>query len=206
MIKVNKTTKIPRAFVEYSQSKDASFDNMTKQAKDALRKSLLEEQKFICAYCNCSLKNDPLKTKIEHFKPQSTYPDLQLQYSNLFVCCLGIHKNDTEQTCDTRKGNSSLKYSPIENKISQIIKYEETTGKIESTEEDFSDQLNDVLNLNFKILVSNRKTVLDTLRSNLKSKGKANIDFRRIRDNLIQKDNLQGYIGIVLAYLNKKIN
>ena len=119
---------------------------------------------------------------------------------------MGIHKNDTEQTCDTRKGNSSLKYSPIENKISQIIKYEETTGKIESTEEDFSDQLNDVLNLNFKILVSNRKTVLDTLRSNLKSKGKANIDFRRIRDNLIQKDNLQGYIGIVLAYLNKKIN
>lgn len=206
MIKIDKATDLPKPFLEYALSQGATFENMNKEAKQALRIALLTEQKFICAYCNGALKDDPLKTKIEHFKSQFDKPELQLDYSNLLICCLGNQgKKINDQTCDTRKANLGLKFSPTDQKISTLIDYENTTGIIKSRDQGFSQQLDEVLNLNLKTLQNNRKAALNSLRDQLRRGGNKTPNFAKIKEQLIQKEKLREYIGIVLVYLDKKI-
>jgi len=86
--------------------------------KDELRKALLVEQGYICCYCMCTLHWDdcnPQKNnvKIEHWKPQTKYPEKVLDYDNLLAACMGGEGDTDElQTCDTKKGNKELKYNP----------------------------------------------------------------------------------------------
>ena len=59
------------------------FPNKTKEGcenneTDNLRKSLLEEQGYICCYCMSRI--DCKNSKIEHFKPQSLHRDKQIDY------------------------------------------------------------------------------------------------------------------------------
>ena len=41
----------PHSLTEYKQTINASFDNLPSEIKDDIRKSLLKEQGYICAYC-----------------------------------------------------------------------------------------------------------------------------------------------------------
>jgi len=102
------------------------FENYVKQTKwekpcgkevnikAIVQKSLLEEQGYICCYCNSKINETNLK--IEHYKPRETYngevadaskesklcssskgqrlPDLRMNYSNLLAACDSdkIHK------------------------------------------------------------------------------------------------------------------
>jgi hypothetical protein len=54
-----------------SRSEIAHYDSFPD--KDVLRLSLLEEQGYICAYCMRRIENNPLKTKIEHWKSREVY-------------------------------------------------------------------------------------------------------------------------------------
>lgn len=64
------------------------------EPRDHAKKILLNEQGCLCPFCEKRL--DIGLATIEHFKPKSIYPDLQLDYFNLFVCC---------KTCNERKDN-----------------------------------------------------------------------------------------------------
>jgi phospho-2-dehydro-3-deoxyheptonate aldolase len=57
-------------------------ENCEKDEKN-LRKILLDEQGYICCYCMSRINCE--NSKIEHFKPQSKYKELQLDYKNLFI-------------------------------------------------------------------------------------------------------------------------
>ncbi len=133
--------------------------------KEELRASLVAEQKALCCYCTGRLNNDPLMMKIEHWRCQGTYPDLQLVYGNLLGACLGGEgKSPDQQHCDTRKANRDLKWNPantahvIETRLRYLV-----DGTVESTDQEFNAQLNDVVGLNLSYLKSNRKAVLDSV-------------------------------------------
>jgi uncharacterized protein (TIGR02646 family) len=69
-----------------------TFNKLQNPEKAAVRRSLLKEQGFICAYCCSEIKDDVKTTVIEHFIPQSDAEkgvENALNYENLFASCDG---------------------------------------------------------------------------------------------------------------------
>jgi uncharacterized protein (TIGR02646 family) len=57
-------------------------------SKAELRKSLLEDQGYICCYCGKRIENDS-RTPIEHLNPKSIYKNRTYDYINLLASCDG---------------------------------------------------------------------------------------------------------------------
>jgi len=159
MRRINKGNEPPSLLVHRKQ-KNSNYDNIPKQAKKDLRKSLLKEQGYICCYCMQRI--DEKNSKIEHYKPQK-YEHLQLDYHNLLASCKGNEgKNENEQHCDTHKGKREINISPVDknNNCENFIKYR-NNGTIYSDDPNTNNDLKDVLNLNVEILKKNRSSILD---------------------------------------------
>jgi uncharacterized protein (TIGR02646 family) len=80
-----------------------------------LRMQLLQEQKYLCAYCGQELlvvenENNVPQMKTEHFVPQNDVLENDLNYQNLLGCCLGRDNMPGENHCDSMKGNATFKH------------------------------------------------------------------------------------------------
>ena len=203
----------PGELTEYRLKPDATYEDAPGKVKDAIRAQLLSEQGHLCAYCMDRLHAGDMK--IEHWQSQAKnkYPERQLDYKNMLACCKGGELKGSGMeghTCDTRKGDLDLKYSPAvaAHKIESRIRFP-GNGSIESDEPDFNKQLENVLNLNYARLVENRKAVLKNIQDILGQK-----TGRRTKTeigNFINrfstpngKDELPPYTGVILYDLNKR--
>lgn len=166
-----------------------------------LRKSLLEEQGYICAYCMKRIPHSHTekgisadKMKVEHFIAQtnkkSISNNLDITYTNMLACCMGNQgKNEKYETCDTRKGEKILTISPLNNAHVRTIKYA-PDGSIHSTNEIFEVEINKILNLNENNLKKQREALFNVL------KGKVIKEFSKPHLTRLEKNN----------YLDKEIN
>lgn len=185
--------------------------NVTYEATPELRESLLKEQGYICAYCmrRIPASDAPYEnatSKIEHLLSQENHEDLQMEYSNLVVCCPGrLYGN---MHCDASKEDKDIKCSPLSQDAMRTIQYN-TDGTIKSTNETYNAEINDVLNLNIDILKSNRKALWESVRNRLQSEGlwkKAYV--RRVLDEYSSFDSdgqKKPYCGIIIYMLTKKL-
>ena len=153
----------------YEDFKEKTKEGCNKYASHNLRRQLLEEQGYICCYCMSRIDCD--NSKIEHFKPQTKYRDFQIDYQNLFITCNGGEgKKAKEQYCDTFKGEDELIYINLLSNIENYIQYSKR-GKILSNDKEIDKELNNILNLNNRILTKNRKETYQRLIQNLNKKG-----------------------------------
>ena len=115
----------PKTLIQYKNSGNTAYNDFPE--KDDIRKNLVQEQNELCAYCMSKISAESAKMKIEHFKCQSCFPELELEYSNMLGCCLGQSgKPHKQQTCDTYKGDLSLSLNPsneIDFKKMQIFSF-----------------------------------------------------------------------------------
>ena len=142
-----------------------------------LRKRLLIEQGYICCYCMNIISCE--YSKIEHFNSQTNFRGQQLDYNNMFLACCGIaidkskfktcktydeEKNNfnTEQFCDTYKADKSLKHINLLSNIEKVIIYKKD-GEISSPDKNIIKELNDDLNLNTKVLKTDRENTYKQL-------------------------------------------
>ena len=135
-----------------------------------LRKSLMDDQGYICAYCMKRIPHGHLekgvkadKMKIEHYiaqtKPVSIKDKLDITYSNMLACCTGNHgQREQFETCDTKKGDSDLTISPLNEAHIRTLNYG-PDGSIHSLEELFENEINQVLNLNEDNLKKQREAI-----------------------------------------------
>lgn len=65
------------------------WSNLHGKRKQEVMRALLEEQGWLCCYCNARIGARRGDCHIEHFRPRSHYPDLKLTYENLFASCQG---------------------------------------------------------------------------------------------------------------------
>ena len=158
----------PKSLTEHRSASHSDYENYA--AKDDLRSSLVGEQRGICCYCMGRIRADGKAMKIEHWQCQKKHPTLQLYYGNLLGACYGGKGRPEElQHCDTRKGDADLKWNPadpthiIADRLAYLI-----DGTIESSDPEFCEQLDEVLNLNLPLLKNNRKAVLNGLIDGLK--------------------------------------
>ena len=97
--------------------------------KETIRKSLLEEQHYLCAYCMRRIQNDGQKTSIEHWYPLSKDKERALDYGNMLAVCDG-GKNWTGKgkkllCCDAYKADEDeLSISPLNKQQMDKIAYE----------------------------------------------------------------------------------
>ncbi len=177
----------PESLREYRENTpNAKYEGGNFNAKD-LKKALLDEQGYICAYCMSEISlqlNEYHKPKIEveHFKPQETYPALDLHYNNMLAVCNGLSETYPENVkvhhCDKTQGENGKingkvelrRLNPLTKVDSEDLLCYDLNGIIKSKTNlaDVEFDLNEVLNLNNKVLVKNRKTILDVVQNELK--------------------------------------
>ncbi len=108
-----------------ANEKNDTWKKFTKKTdvKNAVKKDLLEEQGYICCYCQNRI-NGGEKTQIEHFIARSLEPTKMFDYDNLLGCCDGgqqartNHNQDDEieyvpKFCGHARSDESLLISPL---------------------------------------------------------------------------------------------
>lgn len=201
MILIKKKSE-PHSLTIYKKTINASFDNQPSKVKEDLRKSLLEEQGYICAYCMKRIE-ESADIKIEHYEARNSTNELS--YKNLLAVCKGNEGSSKErQTCDTKKGNRVLHINP--QKVGDISTIFFTrNGEVKSTNLLFQKDLDEVLNLNDKFgnLISARKSALKALQKKITPMNKNQIE--KLYNKLKSAERKIEYVGILLWYLEKKI-
>ena len=149
--------------------------------------------------------------KIAHWHSQNLHPAEQLDYGNLLGACRGGEGSPFEQQhCDTRQRNLDISKNPA-NPIHGVESYVrfEGDGRICSTDPVFNDELDDILNLNVRYLVNNRRAVLDGFKEALTKHGNLQ---RQTIERWLQEWNgerdggdLRPYCQVVIYWLKKRL-
>lgn len=180
-----------------------TYDGLSSASKNAMRSALFKAQCGRCAYCEEKIECDGTRTKIEHFHPQrfkgtpgkecydrvdvKNLDHADVEWGNLVLCCVGTSgPSKSERHCDTRKGDQHIChswYNPrhIDPSWTSLVRVE-VSGKavprhFPGDKDDAQRVLDDVLNINHRLLRDNRGEVF---RAYLEQ-------FKKFRDNDRQK-------------------
>ena len=204
MITINKDNE-PVAWTAYRNTPGATY-----QAIEPLRTALLVEQGYICAYCNRDIpvtKSENRETsRIEHIQCRENYPQRQLDYYNMVVCCPGFI--DSTEHCDKSKKNHNISFTPFNPAVQQSISYGSKEADIKSSNGTWDNEINTILKLNNKLLKKNRNETLDGVRAVLDKKkwSRAQIENKLLEwSNKDNEGKYKPYCGIVIWYLEKKL-
>jgi uncharacterized protein (TIGR02646 family) len=192
----------PRSLVEHRSQSNANYDNYPD--KDKLREYLLKEQGHICCYCMSRITSEQMK--IEHWKPQTKYTGLQIDYRNLLGACNGNQgARRQNQHCDTRKGDIEITINPIEGdkNCESLVKYR-PDGKIYSDDASINHDLNETLNINLDAI----DVVIRKLDEKFSNKTWSKITRQKEIDKLNTKDEngfYDAYCQFIVSYLKSKL-
>jgi len=197
--------KVKKDYPSITYEKFSTEEDFT-IAFDELRKSLLDEQHYLCCYCQQAIKlEDEVTKKIlmatEHFLPKhgsEAVPEQQLEYSNLLASCLGNKDSKKDNHCDANKGDRKLKALPNPAFIRQknynaFLKYrvKEKEGEVivlpaindETIKKDI-----EILNLNEPNLRKKRFAVWNAIWKKINVKGEIKIEqLPEILNNYVNK-------------------
>lgn len=194
--------------------------------KELIRKSLLIEQHYLCAYCMKRINDNPLYTTIEHWFPLSKDKERALDYNNMIGVCKGGSSvkleegNKRELCCDAHKGDEEITINPLNQEHMRQIKYTKD-GKIYTSDETLDDditkklRLNGIFNLDgsFKCdtstgLVKGRRDAYQksiTIINVLDKKGRLTSSaLRKQIDKIEKQEMMEEFAGVVIFFLKKK--
>lgn len=96
----------PASFEAWKSSKnqdwEPSYNNLQNPEKRVLHQALVEEQGWVCCYCGRGITL--ADSHVEHFRPQESYPDLALDFTNLHASCIRETKPGAPLHCGHAKG------------------------------------------------------------------------------------------------------
>ena len=142
------------------------FPNDIRQSVvDALR----EAQRGLCVYCGRRLHpGRPGRSHIEHFRPQSRYPDLSVDLANLFLSCgPEAQAGKPSETCGNAKGDRfdetgciEPQYPACTHRFRFLL-----TGEVapRTGDDAAAGTMIELLNLNHRELTKDREDILDRI-------------------------------------------
>lgn len=199
--------------------------------KPDLRRTLLADQHYLCAYCMKRIQNEERHTSIEHWYPLSRDKERALSYDNFLVVCKGGEDVDGPRSrilcCDASKGDEAeLMVNPFDRDMMKLIAYKKDgtiycrdssrfdTGKI-------NQDINEVLRLNGRVnrrgirvdtatgLLKGRKDayegVLDHLKRLDKKKQLTSANLRKDIRKIEQRAVYREFEGTTLFFLRRKL-
>ena len=228
---VRKVSEI-RSSQEWKRIKDgdtkavrAEFDKLP---KEIIRQTLLEDQRYLCAYCMRKIKNDGLKTAIEHWYPLSRDKEQALDYGNMLAVCDGGKswrgREKRILCCDAYKADEiALKISPLnKQQMEKIVYHKDGFIKTYPKDEKLDEDINEKLRLNG--IWKKGEFIADTSTGLVKGRKDAYLRYKRfikklsdrgectsgrIKKKMIELEKAeqgQEYMGVLLYYLNRKYN
>lgn len=160
----------PPIFLEYINNNPTATYSMFKKGVrryKETKRSLLEEQGYICCYCGRRIHNNE-ESQIEHIFPKGTdvYRKLQLDYeTNMVACCDGGKKERSEGTinkeylyCEAVKGNQIIPVNPLTSECEKKFLFDEN-GDIIGVSKDAEVTI-EMLNLTSPIITNKRKAAI----------------------------------------------
>jgi uncharacterized protein (TIGR02646 family) len=138
----------------------------------AVTEVLLQEQKYLCAYCQIRL-DSPIGSHIEHIWPKHAHVDMTFQWSNLVLSCTHSSKIGAMQasggvSCGHSKSSAydARFVSPTTNDCDRFFEYHAADGTVQpapgltAAETDRASYTIQLLNLNCRRLCRLRKDML----------------------------------------------
>lgn len=199
-------------------------------AYQSLRTQLFNEQKGICCYCMKKITIE--NSNIEHFLPQSIFPENEVDYYNLYLACRYSHgKAKPKQHCDIAKGNELIsKYigyihhdsgRSITTKCEDFIQYT-SDGYILPKKQNYLSQVKfyqnyssltpqekellgtiEILNLNCESLVNERNKFISEFKSTVVSN--INDKASALRKIQFYQSKSTQFTGVALYFLNEHL-
>ena len=204
---INKRISEPRKLVKFRKKykldekirlgKEIKFNHLDQTIVQHLRNILLEDQGYICCYCQRRIPEKKLpKSKIEHLLCQENNKDKVFDFRNLFIACNG--KIGEIATCDTSKDSNELEgIDLLDLGLSEKIKYTKK-GFIYSTV-DLIDKDIEVLKLNDQNLMKTREAIYGSIKF-IKNKIKSRGDFNRQIAKVVLEWESKDYEGKYKEY------
>jgi uncharacterized protein (TIGR02646 family) len=177
-MKYIKKNSEPADFIQWKQRANddwqPTWDNFQKPEKPIVHQALLIEQGHICCYCGQRITHK--NSHIEHFQPQTSYPELKLDYQNFLASCPGYPEEDElknnqskplHKSCGQFKGgwyDPDLTVSPLQPDCASYFRYTGIGEIIASNDNAKSKAANATivhLNLNYKKLQASRRSAID---------------------------------------------
>lgn len=197
----------PNSLTTYRLQPGAHYDDYPE--KDELRWLLVDEQRGLCCYCQSRIRATWNGMKIEHWQCQKRYPTRCLDYDNLLGACRGGEgRPEHEQHCDSRKGNRDFRLNPAEPTcdVERPLRFL-GDGCVKSDDADLDRELNAVLNLNARYLVTNRKKALEAFQQRLqRGKQPLNAGKELRRWDGSKPGELPEFSQVIVYYLRKKLS
>lgn len=111
----------------------SSSGNAGKARRKRLREQLMQEQGYICCYCmkKISIEN----SHIEHFWPKTFFPEIDLDYHNMFASCNGDGTLLEDEHCGHKKEDwwRENMVSPTDAEVEKMFRYS-ADGRIHSVQ------------------------------------------------------------------------
>ena len=129
-----------------------------RKVKEKVKESLLKEQYGLCCYCMKRI--DRHNSHIEHFRPQSKYPDLVLDYTNMLVSCNGL--TEEYENCGHKKADFAEEeslVSPLDPECASHFAYS-VSGEIIPLDTQAFETIS-LLNLDSYLLTEARKAAIE---------------------------------------------
>lgn len=92
-----------------------TYGTLSSAVKNTVKRSLMEEQGYICCYCECRLEDND--SHIEHFEPQSAGNTDPLDFSNMLCSCQNQLAKGDPRHCGVLKDDwfdDALLISPLD--------------------------------------------------------------------------------------------
>lgn len=202
----------PASLTQYKQEKYAYYNGCNKQD---IRKALLQDQGYLCAYCMRRIEENSMK--IEHWLPQSQLDERsKLDFSIMLGVCKGNEGPTSHTTCDTHRGNAAITINPLDKYMIEKICYDSSNGFIYSQDQRLNYDLNKTLNLNCDgpgvFLCSNRKAVLEACKEYLRKHQKNGAWSSALLQKMLQhyenrddEGKKKEYAGIAIWYIKRRL-
>lgn len=192
----------PACIAELHRTPGATWQSVSGEQKDAMRRALLAEQGNLCAYCMGRITNDRARCTVEHWRPRSDpgtdpfhWPDL------LAVCDGGSGRPRTEQHCDTYRGDATLTLHPahpgqdVEEQVHYIL-----DGRLECADAD-------ALHLNYWRLRENRRKIQDAVTALCSGRDATGV--RKLLTMWTDRDEQgrrRAYAGVAVELLRRRLD
>ena len=184
------------------------------------KKILLQEQFYLCAYCNTTIGED--NSTIEHWFSQNkckTLPSYKtpsgedINHNNLIAVCLGNNENPYFHHCDKQRGNlphedQDLTVKPQDPKYSFNTTFTYKGGKLICEEnEAIQDDVDRKLNLNHQTLINFRNITLSQFIKSLNGNNTKEIleDQLKRYTTPSKEGKLRKYCTIIIEQIEKKL-
>ena len=181
---------------------------------------MLRDQGYLCAYCMGRI--DAGEMKVEHIDSQAIHPELELDYDNLLGCCYGGERDEPDPFrgrrslhCDSSKAARRLTCSPLDPACIASLSYGSEGCSIHSTNPEWDEELDRILNLNTSKLRHNRQEALYTLLDELQqllpphsSRHRQHSVLTKLLERVKARDRygeLIPYCGILIYWLERML-